>query len=153
MDSKVPSEPTKAPGAKPPEDSSSKNEWSKVNPKRRPRRKKMNGSPANAGTNDTPAVKTKPFLGRCDELEGFIYNIGTNQADEYIKTTREIVEYVGRTFTAEAKNSIEELTIHQFTQPTMPQIQDPNDVDVMIDKTEQQLSYMDKILIQSQIKE
>ena len=80
------------------------NEWSKVNPKRRPRRKKTNGSPANDGTNDTPAMKTKPFLGRCDKLEGFIYNIGTNQADKYIKTTRNIVDYVGRTFTAESKN-------------------------------------------------
>ena len=53
MDSKLPSKPTKAPGAKSPEDSSSKNEWSKVNPKIRPRRKKTNVSPENAGTNAT----------------------------------------------------------------------------------------------------
>ena len=63
------------------------------------------------------------------------------------------MECVGRTFTAEAKNSIEELNMHKFPQPTIPQVKDSNNAGVIIDKTEQGLSYIDKIMIQSQIKE
>jgi len=40
------------------------------------------------------------FEGRCDDLKGHIYDCAntTKAADMYTKTTREIIEYIGRTF-------------------------------------------------------
>ena len=45
-----------------------------------------------------PRTSTK-FEGRCTELKGFIYDHGEHKhADQFITTTREIQNYVGRTF-------------------------------------------------------
>jgi hypothetical protein len=39
------------------------------------------------------------FEGKCIELKGFIYDsLDSRQADIFAKTTREIAEYVGRTY-------------------------------------------------------
>jgi hypothetical protein len=40
------------------------------------------------------------FEGKCDELKGFIYDCSddSRQADIFAETTREIAEYVGRTY-------------------------------------------------------
>jgi hypothetical protein len=50
---------------------------------------------------NTPSVllRTPKFEGKCNDLKGHIYDC-TNilQADQYTKTTKEIAEYIGRTF-------------------------------------------------------
>ena len=46
-----------------------------------------------------PAFRQPKFEGKCDKLKGFIYNCSDSwQADIYMKTTKEIAEYVGRTY-------------------------------------------------------
>jgi hypothetical protein len=42
-------------------------------------------------------IKTTRFKGKCEELEGFVYDINSNSADSFTKTTREIAEYVAWT--------------------------------------------------------
>jgi hypothetical protein len=43
---------------------------------------------------------TTKFEGRCNDLKGHIYDCANTAkaADMYTKTTREIIEYIGRTF-------------------------------------------------------
>ena len=43
------------------------------------------------------------FTGIWNGLSGFIYYLRQNQAEEYINTTLDIEEYVGRTYVAEVK--------------------------------------------------
>jgi hypothetical protein len=46
-----------------------------------------------------PVPKTVKFEGKCDELKGNIYDCShARQADQFTKTTKEIAEYVGRTY-------------------------------------------------------
>jgi hypothetical protein len=42
-------------------------------------------------------IKTTRLKGKCEELKGFVYDINSNSADSFTKTTREIAEYVART--------------------------------------------------------
>ena len=51
------------------------------------------------------------FAGRCTGLSGFIYDLGPNQTDEYIKTTIEIEDYVERIYGTEVRKSTNELDI------------------------------------------
>ena len=51
------------------------------------------------------------FTGRCTDLYGFIYDLGPNQTDEYIKTKLEIEEYAGKTYETEVRKPINELEI------------------------------------------
>ena len=45
-----------------------------------------------------PVVKQPKFEGHCKDLKGFIYDCSDpSQADMYTKTTKELVEYAGRT--------------------------------------------------------
>ena len=46
-----------------------------------------------------PTPKLTKFEGKCDELKGHIYDCShAKQADQFTKTTKEISEYVGRTY-------------------------------------------------------
>jgi hypothetical protein len=46
-----------------------------------------------------PVVRQPKFEGKCDELKGFIFDCSdSRQADVFAKTTREIAEYVGRSY-------------------------------------------------------
>ena len=59
-----------------------------------------------------PAFRQPKFEGKCDELKGFIYDCSdSRQADMYVKTTKEIAEYVGCTykFGSDARLAIENL--------------------------------------------
>ena len=63
------------------------------------------------------------FEGRCDDLKGYIYDCNdSKQADAYAKTTKEVAEYVGRTF--KYGNDVR-LAIETMTVPTIPQPPDP----------------------------
>jgi hypothetical protein len=75
---------------------------------------------------DKTAVKTTRFEGRCEQLLGHIYDCGDNtrQVDTYTKTTREIGDYVGRTYKygGDARIVVQTLTL-----PTIELPEDPKD--------------------------
>jgi hypothetical protein len=80
-------------GTTPPEDPD-KSTW-KTKKNRNRRKKKVTDDT----TSDETLAPKSAFSDRCEDLEGSIYDVGPNQADRYIKTTREIEEYLGRKFT------------------------------------------------------
>jgi hypothetical protein len=46
-----------------------------------------------------PSTRLNRFEGRCNDLKGHVYDsIDARQADQYTKTTREIAEFIGRTY-------------------------------------------------------
>ena len=55
-------------------------------------------------------------------MNGHIFDIGPTQADIYIKTKKELVGYVGRTYSNLTKKSIETLTnkLSSIVGPIMP---------------------------------
>ena len=69
------------------------------------------------------------FEGRERSLKGFIYDFtGERNPEQWIKTTKEIVTYVGRTynkFTTEFTEAVRDLTL---ADPVQPQAPDPTDV-------------------------
>ena len=92
------------------------------------------------------------FLGSCEGMNGRIFNIGPTQADRYIKTKKELVGYVGRTYSNLTKNSIETLTykLASIVGPVMPtkQVTDPiTDVVTTANKLETDLTYLENLEI------
>ena len=84
----------------------------------RPRRGRGN---RNQRSNDA-APRDVKFTGRCDDLKGEIYDSSSySQADGYTKTTKEIAEYVGRTYSAEARTAVETLVLPTFVYPNDPE--------------------------------
>ncbi len=68
------------------------------------------------------APRDVKFIGRCDDLKGEIYDSSSySQADGYTKTTKEIAEYVGRTYSAEAQTAVETLVLPTFVYPNDPE--------------------------------
>jgi hypothetical protein len=75
--------------------------------------------------NPRPNFCQSKFEGRCDDLNGHIYDCkGGIQADQYAKTTKEIGHYVGRTYKtgADVKAAIEQIDTRL---PTIIQPADP----------------------------
>jgi hypothetical protein len=67
--------------------------------------------------------RTPRFEGRCDDFKMFVYDsTDIRQANQYIKTTREIADYVGRTFKygMDMRLSIENMEIYVISQPEDP---------------------------------
>jgi hypothetical protein len=63
------------------------------------------------------------FEGKCDALKGHIYDCSdSRQADLYSKTTKEIAEYVGRTYTygGDMRRAVERLEVPAFVMPEDP---------------------------------
>ena len=90
------------------------------------------------------------FLGSCEGMNGHIFDIGPTQADGYINTKKELVGYVGRTYSNLTKKSIETLTnkLTSIVEPSMPtkQVTDHNtNVEVTVDKLEADLTYLEKL--------
>jgi hypothetical protein len=82
---------------------------------------KKNG---NAGQHAKGFMPRAPkFEGKCADLKGHIYDCSdVRQSDQYTKTTKEIAEYVGRTYTygGDARLAVETLTLPTLTAPTDP---------------------------------
>ena len=90
------------------------------------------------------------FLGRCEGMNGYIFDIGPTQADRYIKTKKELVIFAGRTYSNLTKNLIETLTenLPSILTPIMPskQVTDPTtNVETIIDKLEADLPYLENL--------
>ena len=70
-----------------------------------------------------PVIPHVKFEGKCAGLKGFIYDCSDNkQADAYVKTTREIAEYVGSAYAqgADVTRSIHALEALVFDDPPDP---------------------------------
>ena len=83
------------------------------------------------------------FKGKCKDLENHIFDANRyNQADEYIKTVREIAEFVGANYEhgADVRQAIEEGIKPEFTKPVKPKpakgTTDIDETDEMIWKKE-----------------
>jgi hypothetical protein len=73
-----------------------------------------------------PMTRQPRFQGKCDELKGHIYDCSdSRQSDVYTKTTKEIGEYVGRTYRygSDVRRAVQKLTMPA----TMPAPADPAD--------------------------
>ena len=76
-----------------------------------------------SGNKSVTIPRQPKFEGKSDDLKGHIYDCSdARQADQFAKTTKEIAEYVGRTYTygGDARLAIENLTI-----PVAPEPEDP----------------------------
>ena len=73
---------------------------------------------------EKPIVRQPKFEGRCDDLKGFVYDCSdTRQTDMFVKTTKELAEYVGRkfkTYPSDAKKSIDDLKKITIAVPVAP---------------------------------
>jgi len=69
--------------------------------------------------------KAPRFTGRCDDLDGYIYDVSSPRqaADTFTKTTREVAEYVGQTYKygADAQLAIEKLAPPIIAEPDDPE--------------------------------
>lgn len=76
------------------------------------------------GQRDQQPPRVPKFEGKCPELAGHIYDYSNARqaADKYTKTTREICEYVGRTykFGADTKVALQTLKKPVFQDPPDP---------------------------------
>lgn len=66
--------------------------------------------------------KEAKFEGREEKLSGYIYDLSSKQADLYTKTTKEIAEFIGRTYKYgdDTKRAVLTLTAITFTEPVYP---------------------------------
>ena len=90
------------------------------------------------------------FLGSCESINGYIFDIGPTQADRYIKTKKELVGYVGRTYSNVTKKSIETLTykLASILGTAVPtnKVTDPiTNVVTTVNKLETDLAYLEKL--------
>ena len=62
------------------------------------------------------------FDGRCDDIKGHIFDIRAGQADQFVKTKKEIALYVGRTYknSADIVSALDELIIPTLQEPKAP---------------------------------
>jgi len=91
---------------------------------------KESGTAGKKTSNNASGQQAKGFVprapkfdGKCADLKGHIYDCSdVRQSDQYTKTTKEIAEYVGRTFTygGDARLAVETLKLPIMTIPVDP---------------------------------
>ena len=82
---------------------------------------KKTGTPGQQAKGFVP--RASKFEGKCPDLKGHIYDCSdVRQSDQYTKTTKEIAEHVGRTYTygGDARLAVETLTLPTLTMPVDP---------------------------------
>jgi hypothetical protein len=75
------------------------------------------------GSKSTTVPRQPKFEGKSDDLKGHIYDCSdSRQADQFAKTTKEIAEYVGRTYKygGDARLAIENLEVPEIPEPSEP---------------------------------
>jgi hypothetical protein len=113
-------------------------------PKRRNReRQRFNKQRHQEGATGPTYVPKEKFIGRSDDLKGFIYDVAHKGGVAYTRTTEEIARYVGEKYTTTGsyiRTAILTLSIPAQTRPTAPvAIGDPptvNDIEKEIFKEE-----------------
>lgn len=79
------------------------------------------------GFNNSNRLQVSRFEGREPSLKGFIYDItGERNPDQYIKTTKEIINFVGRTYSKYKTEFITAVTNLELDDPEPPPNPDPN---------------------------
>ncbi|VEU38525.1 unnamed protein product [Pseudo-nitzschia multistriata] len=68
------------------------------------------GRRRNKSSGSRPVSTQSGFKGRCDQLNGHIFDVGSTQASRYMKTKKEIVQYAGRTYGAEVRRAINDVS-------------------------------------------
>ena len=116
---------------------------------RRTRSGRSSKKPGITATMSAPSSQLR-FLGICVCMNGHIFDIGPTQADIYIKTKKELVGYVGRTYSNLTKKSIETLTYNLaiIVGPVIPtnKFTDPiTNLVTTVDKLETDLAYLEKL--------
>jgi hypothetical protein len=87
---------------------------------RRRRGKKSEKAEAYKTEQPSSVTKQPKFEGKCDDLKGYVYDCSSyKQADNYNRTTKEIAEFVGRTYKygSDARLAITNLAAPVFTEP------------------------------------
>ena len=96
-------------------------------------------------TNNYNQKRYNSFKGACEELQDSVYTVGDNrQADRYTKTTENIVNYIQRTYEdgQDVKDALVQLEGLDL------------DLEQPVNNTEEEdLTYMDKLLLQQQVKD
>jgi len=100
-----------------------KSEGSKANNNNNNKRNRNRKGRAKSNGGAVEPSRTK-FSGRTDDLAGYVYDVGSNQADTFIRTTKELSHYIGKKYTMETMMAIKKLRNHAYTAPTMPQVAD-----------------------------
>ena len=80
-------------------------------------------NPQKQGYQKPIAARQPKFEGKCDELKGHIYDCSdARQSDLFTKTTKEIAEYVGRTYKygGDIRLVVENLQLVTFVEPDDP---------------------------------
>ena len=129
-----------------------KSDGSKANNNNRRNRNRKGKAKSNGGVTEPSRTK---FSGRNENLAGYVYDVGSNQADTFIRTTKELSHYIGTKYTMETMMAIKKLRNHAYTAPTMPQVADTSAgaaPGAMRDKDELELNYMEKRAIDMSLK-
>ena len=94
-----------------------KSDGSKANNNNRRNRNRKGKAKSNGGVTEPSRTK---FSGRNENLAGYVYDVGSNQADTFIRTTKELSHYIGKKYTMETMMGIKKLRSHVYIEPTMP---------------------------------
>jgi hypothetical protein len=78
--------------------------------------------------NESSIIEKSEFKGACKELDGYYFQSGPSQANDYKKTKDQIVTYTGTKYSAEVSRSIDEMSQFNWIPPTAPIL---TDFDVM----------------------
>ena len=76
-----------------------------------------------SGTTTTATPRHPKFEGKCDDLKGHVYDCSdSRQADQFARTTKEIAEYVGRTYKygGDTRLAVENLAFPKMVEPEDP---------------------------------
>jgi hypothetical protein len=110
-------------------------------PNRNRRNRNRNRQKWKEGGNETPIhIPKEKFVGRCDDLKGFIYDVVSSKGGvAYTRTTEEIARYVGEKYTTighDIRTAILTLTVPVPQRPAAPvgdpttQLIDPTDAEI-----------------------
>jgi hypothetical protein len=84
-----------------------------------------------------PVTRQPRFQGKCDDLKGYIYDCSDwRQADVYTKTTKEIGEYIGRTYChgSDVRRAVQTLVMPVMIVPADPPEGAPRSIERMWEK-------------------
>ena len=70
-----------------------------------------------------PEIETD-FQGRCTDLEGYTFGLGTRASDKFSRTMKELERYLGTTYSDSCQIDIMTETAATFPDPEMPTITD-----------------------------
>ena len=90
----------------------------------------------------SPKPKTETdFQGRCNDLEGYTFDLGPRASEKFARTIKELELYLGATYNKSYQPDIMTETADTFPDPDMPTI---IDVGIECSKTYGEMTYLKK---------